>query len=190
MNKLHEEIAKEYNKFYLYAYKICKDKNEVAEVIQELYLYLLEMNQSSLNRIYEKDGIKGVIGYGCIVIKRSLTSKKSRYYYKVNKYYEKISSLENTRSTVDRARIREFLEQLPEIEQEETDQQHYKLEQIDKALDNMYWYNRDIFKLYYYGEGNTLDSLAAKTRISRNSLFTTIDKVREELKYILNNTDE
>ena len=33
-----------------------------------------------------------------------------------------------------------------------------------------------------YYEGNTLDSLAKKTKISRNSLFTTIDKVRELIK--------
>ena len=56
-----------------------------------------------------------------------------------------------------------------------------KLEQIDVALENLHWYDRELFKLYYY-EGNTLDSLAAKTNISRNSLFTTIDKVREILK--------
>jgi len=30
-----------------------------------------------------------------------------------------------------------------------------------------------------------LDSLASKTGISRNSLYTTIDKVRTELKYKL-----
>ena len=49
----------------------------------------------------------------------------------------------------------------------------------------MYWYDRDVFKLYYY-DGNTLDSLAKKTKISRNSLFTTIDKVRRKLKEDLN----
>ena len=59
-----------------------------------------------------------------------------------------------------------------------------KLELIDKELDKIYWYDREIFKLYY--SGNTLDSLAAKTRISRNSLFTTIDKVRTILKKELN----
>ena len=48
----------------------------------------------------------------------------------------------------------------------------------------MFWYDRDVFKLYYY-EGNTLDSLAQKTKISRNSLFITIDKVRTKLKEIL-----
>ena len=45
----------------------------------------------------------------------------------------------------------------------------------------MYWYDAKIFHLYYY-DGNTLDTLAKKTGISRNSLFTTIDKVRNILK--------
>ena len=52
---------------------------------------------------------------------------------------------------------------------------------MDKELDKLNWYDRELFKLYYY-EGNTLDSLATKTKISRNSLFTTIDKVRDILK--------
>ena len=57
-----------------------------------------------------------------------------------------------------------------------------KLEEIDKVLDKLdSWYDKKVFELYYY-EGNTLDSLAEKTRISRNSLFTTIDKVRTILK--------
>ena len=60
-----------------------------------------------------------------------------------------------------------------------------KLELIDKELDKLdSWYDRELFKLYYSGE--TLDSLAAKTKISRNSLFTTIDKVRKILKDTLN----
>ena len=59
-----------------------------------------------------------------------------------------------------------------------------KLEEIDKALEDFTWYDKKVFELYYY-EGNTLDSLAKKTGISRNSLFTTIDKVRTELKYKL-----
>ena len=57
---------------------------------------------------------------------------------------------------------------------------------IDKALEDseLTWYDKKVFELYYSGE--TLDSLAAKTRISRNSLFTTIDKVRTILKKKLN----
>ena len=56
-----------------------------------------------------------------------------------------------------------------------------KMEKIDLILNDLYWYDRKVFELYYYEE-NTLDTLAKKTGISRNSLFTTIDKVRTILK--------
>ena len=59
-------------------------------------------------------------------------------------------------------------------------------EKIDKELDKMYWYDRDVYKLYYNVEKKeTLDSLAKKTKISRNSLFTTLDNVRKHLKKVL-----
>ena len=64
----------------------------------------------------------------------------------------------------------------------QSNKQYIKLEFIDECLDRMYWYDAKVFRLYYYEAGNTLDSLASKTKISRNSLFTTIDKVRETLK--------
>ena len=56
-----------------------------------------------------------------------------------------------------------------------------KLEKIDKIVDEMYWYDKKLFELYYT-EKNTLDSLHKKTGISRNSLFTTIQKVRYIIK--------
>ena len=52
---------------------------------------------------------------------------------------------------------------------------------MDLVLNDLYWYDKKVFELYYY-ESNTLDTLAKKTGISRNSLFTTIDKVRTILK--------
>ena len=60
------------------------------------------------------------------------------------------------------------------------------LTELDNAVQGLYWYDREVLKLYYY-EGHTLDSLAKKTGISRNSLFNTIDKVRKELKEVLSN---
>ena len=56
---------------------------------------------------------------------------------------------------------------------------------IDKELDKLSWYDKQLFELYYY-EDNTLDSLSAKTNISRNSIYTTIDKVRTIIKKELN----
>tara|TARA_R110000744_G_scaffold196593_1_gene315887 strand:+ start:13345 stop:13929 length:585 start_codon:yes stop_codon:yes gene_type:complete len=181
--EIHKELANYYNNFYRYALKIRMDHNEASEVVQELYLYYQTMQQDTLQRIYDKDGIKGLVGYGCIVIKRSLISKKSQYYYKMNKYYEKISSLDSGfRDAGDRDRIKEYIEQEPEVEEVQSNKQYIKLEFIDECLDKMYWYDAKVFRLYYYEAGNTLDSLASKTKISRNSLFTTIDKVRETLK--------
>ena len=181
--EIHKELATYYNNFYRYALKIKMDHNEASEVVQELYLYYQTMQQDTLQRIYDKDGIKGLVGYGCIVIKRSLISKKSQYYYKMNKYYERISSLDSSfRNAEDRDRIKEYIEQQPESEEEQGTKQWVKLEFIDECLDKMYWYDAKVFRLYYYEAGNTLDQLAAKTKISRNSLFTTIDKVRENLK--------
>ena len=185
MTELHKEIATYYDNFYRYALKIKLDENEAAEVVQELYLYYLQMSQETLKRIHKNDGIKGVIGYGCIVLKRSLISKKSQYYYKMNKYYERITSLDRSWNSNDRDRITEYLEQHPETEEDHNNKQYVKLEFIDECLDKMYWYDAKVFRLYYYEASTTLDSLAASTKISRNSLFTTIDKVRENLRTII-----
>ena len=70
------------------------------------------------------------------------------------------------------------VENIPEIESKGMWKQ---LEDIDKILDNCHWYDKKMFELYYY-EQNTLDSLASKTKISRNSIYTTIDKVRTIIK--------
>ena len=62
-----------------------------------------------------------------------------------------------------------------------------EIEELEK-LDTPYTKKiaRELFKLYYYEEGSTLDKIHKKTKISRNSIFTTIDKVRNILKKNLN----
>jgi len=182
MNKIYIEITKKENKFRETAKRYTTDKNEVDEVVQELFLYFLQMNANTLKKMYDTDGILGVTRYGCMIIKRNLTCKNNKYYYKIKKYYTRISSIYETDQTYEWLETSKRIENIPE---ELTIDNYYNLEIIDKELDKMYWYDRDVFKLYYY-EGNTLDSLADKTKISRNSLFTTIKKVREELKRIIN----
>ena len=167
-------------------YGLTTDKNEVDEVVQEFYLYILQMNPETLKAIYEKDGEQGLIRYGAVVIRRSLQSKNSPYYYKFKKYYTRIDEQSST-STYDLTDSGELTnpKNLYNIPNEVNNFQYKKLEEIDKELDKMYWYDRELFKMYYH-EGNTLDSLAKKTGISRNSLFTTIDNVRNILKKKLN----
>jgi len=189
MTDVYLEISKLTDKFRTMAYGLTSDKNEVNEAVQELMIYLLQMNPITLKAIYDKDGIDGVTRYGAVALRRALTSPRSNYYYKYRKYYTHIDSLTSTITydVVDSGEIipSKHLYNLPN--EVVDDYQWTSLEKIDEALESSFtWYDRKIFELYYYEEGNTLDSLAAKTGISRNSLFTTIDKVRVQLKNMLN----
>ena len=182
MTEIYKEIAKLTDKFRTMTYGLTKDENIVNEAVQELMLYFLSMNPSTLRSIWEKDGKKGIIRYGAVALRRALTSTRSNFYYKYEKYYTHIDSASYNCSTTfsndDVAHNIANNKHISNIANEEIDNtKEEKLELINKELNKIeYWYDRELFKLYYTGE--TLDSLAAKTRISRNSIFTTIDKVR------------
>ena len=185
MNKIYFEISKLSDKFRTMCFGITKDKEDIDNAVQELLLYFMQMNPETLKSIWEKDGQEGIIRYGAVVLRRALTSPRSPFYYKYKKYYTHIDSssynCSKTFSNDDVAHNIPNNKNISNIPNEEVNYQWTKLEEIDKILDKQNWYDRKLFELYYY-EGNTLDSLAEKTRISRNSLFTTIDKVREIIK--------
>ena len=186
MNKIYLEISKLSDKFREMSYGITQDKERIDDAVQELMLYFLMMNPETLKNIWEKDGKKGIIGYGAVVLKRALTSVRSPFFYKYEKYYTYIDNTIYSCSHTPYSDNIPFNDRrvykLQQIPEEQNEQNWQKLELIDKELDKIdYWYDKKIFELYYY-EGNTLDSLAYKTKISRNSLFTTIDKVRNIIK--------
>ena len=185
MTEIYLEISKLGDKFRTMCYGITKDKEQIDDAVQELLLYFMEMNPTTLKSIWEKDGQDGIIRYGAVVLRRALTSPRSPFYYKYKKYYTHIDSFcystTITNTDADMAYRFDNRKNISNIPNQEVNYQWKKLEEIDKALDKLNWYDRKLFQLYYY-EGNTLDSLAEKTKISRNSLFTTIDKVRTILK--------
>ena len=191
MTKIYNEIAKLSDKFRTMAFGITIDENKINNAVQELMLYFLQMNPDTLRSIYDKDGIDGITRYGAVALRRALTSPRSNFYYKYEKYYTHIDSSSYNCSKTFNNDYLEFSnnnnKNITNIPNQEVDNtQLKKLEEIDKALEeDVYWYDKKIFELYYY-EGNTLDSLAEKTRISRNSIFNTIDKVRTILKKKLN----
>jgi RNA polymerase sigma factor (sigma-70 family) len=190
MTEIYIEISKLTDKFRKMAYRYTKDKTVVNEAVQELMLYFLQANPDVIRSIYEKDGIEGITKYGAVALRRALTSPRSNFYYKYKKYYDNITELDPVYLLNKEANAEFNYSVAPLIynipEPETSNHTLEKLEEIDKFLDTLSWYDRELFKLYYY-EGNTLDKLAAKTRISRNSLFSTIDKVRQLLKKELNN---
>jgi RNA polymerase sigma factor (sigma-70 family) len=178
MTDIYIEISKLSDKFRTMCYGLTKDKVAIDDAVQELMIYFMQMNPETLKTIWEKDRTEGIIRYGAVVLRRALTSTRSPFYYKYKKYYTNLVGL-NYNTSATQNNFHKSIYNLPE---EEVDNYQWtKLEEIDKVLDGLYWYDKKIFELYY-GEGNTLDSLAKKTGISRNSLFTTIDKVRALLK--------
>jgi len=185
MTEIYLEISKLGDKFRTMCYGITKDKEDIDNSVQELMMYFMQMNPETLKSIWKKDGQEGIIRYGAVVLRRALTSPRSPFYYKYKKYYSHIDNsiytLSCTYSDDNLYFDNNVSKSLHNIPNEEVNYQWTKLEEIDKILDKQNWYDRKLFQLYYY-EGNTLDSLAEKTRISRNSLFTTIDKVRTILK--------
>ena len=186
MNKIYIEISKLGDKFRTMCYGLTKDKEEVDDAVQELYLYFLQMNPDTLKNIYHKDGLDGITRYAAVVLRRALTSPRSPFYYKYKKYYTHIDKFSSDITYNIQTEDKDQKKNLYNIPEEIVENIGFKkLDKIDAALGDMYWYDRKVFELYYY-EANTLDTLAKKTGISRNSLFTTIDKVRTKLKKMLN----
>ena len=190
MTEIYAEIAKLSDKFRTMAYGITTDENKIHEAVQELMIYFLQMNPKVLSKIWDKDKIEGITRYGAVALRRALTSTRSNFYYKYEKYYTHIDNYCHTTNFTHSNDTMGWSfannKNVTNIPNEEIDNYQWtKLEEIDTALEDCTWYDKKIFELYYY-EGNTLDSLAEKTSISRNSLFTTIDKVRDILKKKLN----
>ena len=184
MTEIYQAVAGLRSKFKKMSFAFTTDENEIDNAVQMLMLYFLQMNPKTLKNIYEKDGVDGLTRYGAVALRRSFTSPRSKFYYTYNKYYNNIDEL-TSNATYEYQNQNNIINQksIYNIPNEVLDFCKFeKLEQIDEILDSLeYWYDKKIFQLYYY-EGNTLDSLAKKTGISRNSLFSTIDKVRNKIK--------
>jgi predicted DNA-binding protein YlxM (UPF0122 family) len=157
------------------AYNINNDTNKADDAVSMVVESMLNMNRDTLQDIYDKGGL---LWYAIRCITLNLGSKTSRYYYKYNKYYERVdTNVSNSTYSVH------YYENNPDIY--EDNDKEINLEAIDNLLQDLYWYDRDLFITYYKG-GYTLDSLSDKTGISRMSIFNTIKKVKNFLKERVN----
>ncbi len=172
---VYKALEEGYPKFKDVALNICNDEDKASDVVQMTMEAVLKMPKETLQDIYNKDGL---LWYVIRIINLNIKSKTSRYYYKYNKYYELIDSNNCTSSYSP-----DFYENKPGDNDRSTT--HIRLDAIEELLKEQYWYDRELFLTYYYG-GYTLDTLAAKTGISRTSIFYTLKRVREFLKDNIN----
>ena len=82
MTEIYAEISNLSSKFRQMCFGLTQDEEAINDAVQELMIYFLQMNPHTLQDIYEKDGLKGIKGYGAVVLRRSLTSVRSPFYYK------------------------------------------------------------------------------------------------------------
>lgn len=147
------------------AHNIAGNSRDGDDALQELMVWLFEMDRQKLDKIYDGGGL---LWYCIRTLSLMLNSKNSRYYYKYKKFYELVDGNISVGNMTDLSY--------------NTPTATYKLlQEIDDIVDELYWYDKELFKLYYYN-GNTLHGLAEQTGISRTSIFNTIKRVKIYIK--------
>jgi|TARA_R110000824_G_scaffold99366_5_gene236792 hypothetical protein len=155
-----------------------KDLDDLTQVVFE---QLLLMDKGKLEALINTGDIHRYFNRMC---KLSYYSKNSQYYYIYHKIDETISfsslGLEN--------QAKKHLASNLYITTEQT---NTNADVINSILDELYWYDRELFRLYVLGDENvkkyTYTSLAKKTGISRISIYYTIKSVK---KYVIKRLKE
>ena len=150
--------------------KLCKElieipKNfipakDVDDLTQEVLVQLLSMPAKKLQRLIDRNEIHKYFNRMC---KLNYYSKNSRYYYTYKKVYEHITFSDKL---------------LSGIQKQDDVYITGDTDLIHSILDELYWYDRELFKLYVLGENNSYTTLARKTGISRISIYYTIKSVK------------
>ena len=165
---LNKYLTNNYDKLQDMAFNIAGKKHKddlLSFVIEELY----KCDQERIKEIIEK---KQLTFYIVRVMLNQYHSKTSRYYYKYKKYYEF-----HTTSTIEG-----ISPDTTEYNIKEKEQVEERLEWIEDKLKDLYWFDAEVFKVYYL-EGHSLNSMAKATKINRNTLFKSINNVK---KYLIN----
>jgi|TARA_R110001592_G_scaffold227461_4_gene483691 DNA-directed RNA polymerase specialized sigma24 family protein len=163
---LNEYLIENYDKLKDMAFNIAgrKGKDDLLSfVIEELY----KCDQDRINEIIEKNQLTF---YVARVMLNQYHSKTSRYYYKYNKYYEYHTTTTIESITADNTEY--TIKDKKEVEE--------RLEWVEDKLKDCYWFDSQVFKVYYLEE-HSLNSMAKATKINRNTLFKAINNVKKYL---------
>lgn len=79
---------------------------------------------------------------------------------------------------------RQFVKQYEELEwhdKEEKEEKHLDLDRVNHLINNLDWYDRELFKLFAEGDHN-YSTLSKETGIPRTSIALTIKRVRKHIK--------
>ena len=162
---LDQYLINNYDKLKDISYNITNGKGEdlLSFVIEEIY----KCDQIRLREIIEKDQMTF---YVVRIMLNQYHSKTSRYYYKYDKYYEYHTTTTIESITADNTEY--TIKDKKEVEE--------KLEWIEEKLKDLYWFDAEIFRIYYR-EGFSLNQMAKETKISRATIYKAVKNVKNYL---------
>lgn len=159
-NKMVEHTYRKHNTWLLQvAYNFTNDKDKAEELVQNLYLKMLEM--TDITKIMFKDDINLFYLYKMI---------KSIY----------LNSLKKQTSTLP---IDDDLLNMPadSYDYAADEQWEQTLALTNEALEGHYWFDRELFKTYI-NEEHSIQSLHNVTGISNSTIWTSMNKTKKYIK--------
>ena len=143
------------------AYNFTKDHDEAKELLQDVYLYLLEMKD--IEKIKWNGELNLLYIYRIIKTKFLTNKKRSISYLELtddNEYNDEIYNIDE--DTVWTNRLQVVQDEL-------------------SGTGSLHWFDAKLFSVYI-DEDHSLTTLAEATKISRSSCWTSISKTKKYLK--------
>lgn len=158
------------NKYDFYrstAIKLSKSKEIGEELVQELFMILLEKDCKLLQRLDDENRSEA---YCIKIMKMQLFSKNSDFYRK-----EMIWKQNRSKTFIP---ANELSEQ-PEVESDWD--KMIEIEKVDLLIKRLPYFEREVFRVYY-GLGISLTKFSKQSGISRKTIYNTIKKVKKYIK--------
>jgi len=154
-----------YSYYRLNAIKMSKSVEIGEELVQELFLILMEKDKKLLKRLADENKAEGY----CLKI------MKTQLYSKNSDFYKKEMSWRNNKADGGLSeKIEEPFNEIDFINKIE-------IEKIDLLIKRLPYFEREVFRVYY-SEGLSLNRFAKKSGISRKTIYNTINKVKSYIK--------
>lgn len=166
-----ERYLDKYSYYRLNAIKMSKSVEIGEELVQELFLILMEKDKKLLKRLAEENKAEG---YCLKIMKTQLYSKNSDFHKNeiswrknrdehLNKHLEEVDN-----KAIEEKRKIDFIHKI-------------EIEKIDLLIKRLPYFEREVFRVYY-SEGLSLNRFAKKSGISRKTIYNTINKVKSYIK--------
>ena len=169
MATLSEDIATKYKELLRIALKITGRVDDAQDLTQEVYIVMLEYDQEKLRTIYDN----GHLGFWCTRVMLNM-------YIRSNSQFKKKHHEINKTGIDNEYRLNQLVCDGDEGIEEKILQED-RLELINNAMEDLHFYDKTLFKVYYETD-HTIRSLAEATGISTTSIFHTIKNVRNYIK--------